>query len=192
MPELNSLLAELFSGDESRAEEVVSTLGEFGELAVKTLFTKYHEGDADTRWWSLRALAEIDYPKSIDLFTLALRDEDELVRQGAALALRQHPTPEAITDLADLLGAEDRMLARLAADALAAIGEPATGTLLDILAHDDQPARLEAVRALAAIGDYNSVSVLFALLDDDSAIIEYWANQGLEKMGIGMVFFEPN
>lgn len=137
-------------------------------------------------------MAEIDDPDSKDFFILALKDESELVRHCAALALRRQPHLDAIPPLADLLSGEDRFLARLAADALAAIGKPATRTLLEIVEHADLPARLEAVRALAAIGDHDSVSIMFALLDDDSALIEYWANEGLEKMGIGMVFFEPN
>ena len=28
-------------------------------------------------------------------------------------------------------------------------------------------------------------------LDDSSALIEYWAGEGLEKMGVGMVFYKP-
>lgn len=192
MPDLHSLLAQLFSGDDIRAEEVVLALGEFGQLAIDALTTKYDEGDPDTRWWSLRALAEFDSPKAINYLRSGLKDEDEAVRHCAALGLRQQPDPQSVPQLAKLLSSEDRMLARLAADALAAIGEPATSTLLKIMENGDQPARLEAVRALAALGDYDSVPTLFALLDDESAIIEYWADQGLENMGIGMLFFEPD
>ncbi|MBW8012428.1 MAG: HEAT repeat domain-containing protein [Chloroflexi bacterium] len=192
MPDLHSLLAELFGGDDNRAEEVVYALGEYGVLTVDALCNRYNEGDADTRWWSVRALAEFGIPKAMDLFRAALEDENEGVRHCAALALRQQPDPASIKSLAKLLSSEDRILARLAADALIAIGESATPTLLEIIESGKQTARLEAVRALAAIGDHTSVSVLFGLLDDDSALIEYWADQGLEKMGIGMVFFEPD
>jgi len=54
-----------------------------------------------------------------------------------------------------------------------------------------QSARLEAARALAAIGDTRAIPVLIKMLDQDSAIMEHWAEQGLEKMGVGTVFFEP-
>jgi HEAT repeat protein len=52
-------------------------------------------------------------------------------------------------------------------------------------------ARLEAVRALAKIGDERAIPALFDALDNDSALIEYWASEGLEKMGVGMVFYKP-
>jgi HEAT repeat protein len=52
-------------------------------------------------------------------------------------------------------------------------------------------ARIEAARALGFIGDARAVPQLFKALDGDSAILEYWADQGLERMGVGMVFFNP-
>jgi HEAT repeat protein len=85
----------------------------------------------------------------------------------------------------------DRLVAGLAADALAEIGEAAVPALIDVVQDGSHPARLEAVRALAAIGDPRAIPVLFAALDSDSALMEYWANQGLEHLGVGMVFFEP-
>jgi HEAT repeat protein len=54
-----------------------------------------------------------------------------------------------------------------------------------------QPARLEAARALAVIGDTRAIPVLFKVFEGDSAIMEHWAEKGLEKMGVGTVFFEP-
>jgi len=50
---------------------------------------------------------------------------------------------------------------------------------------------VEAVRALAKIGDQRAIPALFEALDDNSALIEYWASEGLEKMGVGMVFYKP-
>ena len=44
---------------------------------------------------------------------------------------------------------------------------------------------------LAKIGDERAIPVLFEALDDSSALIEYWASEGLEKMGVGMVFYKP-
>jgi hypothetical protein len=45
---------------------------------------------------------------------------------------------------------------------------------------------------LAQIGDPRSIPALFTALDEDSALMEYWASEGLEKMGVGIVFFEPD
>jgi HEAT repeat protein len=52
-------------------------------------------------------------------------------------------------------------------------------------------ARLEAARSLARIADPRAIPALFDTLDEDSALIEYWANEAFEKMGVGMAFFKP-
>ncbi len=52
-------------------------------------------------------------------------------------------------------------------------------------------ARREAARSLAAIGDPRAVPALYSVLEDDSALLVYWAEQGLERMGVGMVYFNP-
>jgi HEAT repeat protein len=56
---------------------------------------------------------------------------------------------------------------------------------------DYPAARIQAARALALIGDTRAIPELFNALDGDSALLEYWAGEGLEKMGVGMVFFTP-
>jgi HEAT repeat protein len=50
--------------------------------------------------------------------------------------------------------------------------------------------RIEAVRALAHIDDPAVVPTLFAALSDPSAIVVHLAEEGLNRMGIGTVFFE--
>ena len=76
-------------------------------------------------------------------------------------------------------------------DALIAFGEDAVPALIEVVEKNHQPARLEAARALSAIGDTRAIPVLIKILDEDSALMEHWAGQGLEKMGVGMVFFNP-
>ena len=41
------------------------------------------------------------------------------------------------------------------------------------------------------IGDTRAIPELYKMLDSDSALLEYWASDGLERMGVGMVFFAP-
>jgi HEAT repeat protein len=82
-------------------------------------------------------------------------------------------------------------LTRLAVDALVSIGAEAVQPLIDILNHGKQRARLGAIQALARIGDTRSIPALFEALTADSAFMQYWANEGLEKMGVGMSFFKP-
>lgn len=191
MTEIQHLIAELSSGDEPRAEAAAYELTAFGEQALVPLQRLYASGDADLRWWALRAAAEIPSENSKSLLSAGLRDEDNSVRCCAALGLRLQPTAEAVPELLEQLRAPDKLLARLAADALASIGELAVPGLLAVMESGPQSARLEAVRALAYIGDQRSIPTLFEALDEDSALVEYWANEGLERMGVGMVFYKP-
>jgi len=56
-----------------------------------------------------------------------------------------------------------------------------------------QAARVEAAKALAEIRDPRTIAAFFnALQNGDSPLVEYWADQGLERLGIGMSFFSPN
>jgi HEAT repeat protein len=85
---------------------------------------------------------------------------------------------------------DDRLLGRLAADALAALGSEGLPVLLEALKVGPQAARVEAMRALALMKEMDAVPALFGGLDDESALIEYWADEGLQRRGIGMVFYK--
>ena len=52
--------------------------------------------------------------------------------------------------------------------------------------------RIEAARALAFIGDSRAIPYLFQLLNEDSMILDYWANEGLDRMGVGMIYVQPS
>lgn len=191
LEEITTLLRELASGDDERAQAVVTRLAACGLPALAPIRALLSDPVADTRWWAIRTLAEIKDSQVPLLFIEALKDEDAGVRHCATLALCKQPDPRAVDALITALASPDRLYARLAADALSAIGEPAVQALIAELQNGPQPSRLESVRALAAIRDTNSIPALFSVLDDDSAVIEYWANEGLERMGVGMAFFKP-
>ena len=191
MTHLQYLISAIASGDDTLAEAAVGEIAARGVDAIPVLLGLLASPDADSRWWAVRTLAAISDPQIPSRLREALRDPDPAVRQCAALGLSQQPDREAIPDLITALNDADRLTARLAADALGAIGEDAVPALLDVMQNGLHLARLEAVRALAAIGDHRSISVLFEALDEDSALIEYWAQQGLERMGVGMTFFKP-
>jgi HEAT repeat protein len=191
MQKLEELIEELTSGDDQRAEPAAKNLIKFNTQAIITLKTLLQSPDADTRWWAVRTLSGIPSPQSIALLVEALSDEDLSVRQCAALALRHQPDPGAVPVLINAISSHDPLLAHLAADALAAIGEPAVVPLLEIMQNGSRKARLEAVRALGLIGDKRAIPALYAALDEDSTLLEYWANEGLERMGLGMVYFNP-
>ncbi len=185
------LLDELSCGEDERAEAALPHLAAWGSEAVEPLRERLFNPEADVRWWAVRALAEVEDPRVPELLTSALSDPDQAVRWCAGLALRQHPSEQAATSLLHLLSDENALTRRMAGDALVAIGSPVVPQLIELMQRGVHAARLEAVRALARIADQRSIPALFEALDDGSALIEYWASEGLEKMGVGMVFYRP-
>lgn len=189
---LSDLLSDLTSGDDSRAEAAVRQLSELGIQAIPELKRLLTHPQPDVRWWAVWALAGIDDPEVPSLLVDSLQDSDGQVRQCAALALRQQPDPRAIPHLIGSLESEDRLLAHLASAALIAIGAEAVPALLEVMENGPQASRLEAVQALALIGDHRSIPALFQALNEGSALMEYWGNEGLERMGVGMAYFKPD
>ena len=191
MDELQFWLGELTSGEDERAEAALAGLTSLGNSAMSALSPLAGSADEDTRWWALRALAEFDSPSVQKHLIAALEDEEPAVRECAALGLRIHPTPEAVPALVAALNDSDMLTADLAADALIDIGAAAVPALLEVLERGKPMPQLSAVRALALIGDPRAIPALYKALDTDSMIMEFWASQGLERMGVGMQLFKP-
>jgi HEAT repeat protein len=188
---LDSLLEDLNSGDDRLAEQAVHQLSTRGEGVLPALIAQLASPEADQRWWATAALARIKSPQARASLTHSLADQDISVRQCAAFALREQPCLEAIPSLIAALSDDDRLLARLAGDALAALGEHAISPLTEALRSENPAVRIEAARALASIEDPDVIAPLFAALDDPSALVVHWAELGLERQGVGMVFYQP-
>ena len=186
-----ALIAEFTSGSDTRAEAAALELAAEGAKSLPLLKELTAEANPDARWWATRALAEIDDPEVPALLVHALVDPDPEVRYCGALALDRQPGEHAIPSLIQALDAQDRLLARLAGDALVATDAAAVPDLIEVMEDGPQLARLEAARALSEIGDTRAIPVLFKALEEGSVVMEYWASEGLEKMGVGMTFFEP-
>jgi HEAT repeat protein len=120
-----------------------------------------------------------------------LSDPDPAVRQCAAIGLRQQPSTASLPGLARALFDDDALVARLAADALAAAGPDAIPHLQSTLQSGSRRARLEAARALAGMRHNSAIPALYAALEDPSPLVQHWAEQGLEALGMGMVYFSP-
>jgi HEAT repeat protein len=190
MEAFSDLLDELSCGDDERAESALSHLATWGSEAVEPLRERLFSPESELRWWAVRALAEVhDDERVPQLLVRALADPDKGVRWCAGLALREHPSEKAASALESMLADEDALTRRLAGDALVAIGSQIVPQLLDVMQNGEHVARLEATRALAKISDECAIPALFEALDDGSALIEYWASEGLEKMGV--VFYKP-
>jgi HEAT repeat protein len=190
MKDLSGILDDLFSGDDERAEAAAQQIGQHGQAAVNPLLAILETRNADHRWWAVRALSHFDQAEAEEALCRALTDGDESVRQCAALSLRERPAPAAVPALIQILEDRDRLLARLAGDALAAIGNPAVNALIDAMQSSSSGVRIEAARALAKIENVQAAACLFNALDDPSPWVNYWAEAGLRKLGMEMVFFK--
>jgi HEAT repeat protein len=189
--DLPSLIAELGSGDDLRAERARAALSAHGHQALPALLRLAQSETPDHRWWALRCLADVYQPRADERLLRGLYDSDVSVRQAAALALRDRPLAAAIPRLVSLLESQDSLLSRLAGDALAAMGSVASAALAQAARSSSAVTRIGAVRALALNQDPDAVPALYAALEDDSGLVEHWAVDGLERRGLGMVYFLP-
>lgn len=188
---LDDLLSDLTCGDDQKAEACIPQLAQMGAPALQALLKLAQDSDPERHWWALRALAEFRDEAAAEALISGLSDTDPAIRYCAALGLRFSPTPKATAPLAKALADSDRLLARLAGDALIAIGEPAIPELAEILEASTAVARGEAARALAKIGKPEIIPVLYAASDDPSSIVQHWIEEGFERLGVGMVYFNP-
>lgn len=185
------LLEDLSSGNDRLSGAAVERLKGERVTHFPELISLLDSPDPDQRWWAVRALAETQLPNRSALFRRALEDPVPAVVQCALLALRAEPAPEAVTRLIPLLSRRDSLTARLAGEAVLAVGARAVPELLRVLRGGSGRGRAEAARTLALLEDIRAVPLLVELLDADSALVTFWAEEGLNRLGVGMVFFKP-
>lgn len=192
MEKIQQFIADLFCGEDERAEKAALQLLYYANEALPILLEKSRSSNVDIRWWAIRALALIPSPLAIHAFIEKLQDPDISVRQCAALALRLQPSFAAVPQLIEALSSSDSLLARLAGDALIAVGAQAVPDLLLVMKDGVQSARIEAARALALIGDPRAIPAFYQALYEDSTLLEYWASEGLDRLGVGTVLIQPD
>jgi hypothetical protein len=191
MTDLQAACAELICGDDLRAEKAAACLPQFGADGLQALHTLLKSQNMDERWWAVRAMAGFEEGASADL-QAAIKDKSSEVRQAAAMAFCHHPDANAIPLLIAVLDDPDPMTGKLASNALILHGTEATLALLQVLTSGKPSARLEAVRALAEIKDVRAIPGLINAYETDSALIQYWAALGLDRLGVGMVYIKPD
>jgi HEAT repeat protein len=187
---LESLLDDLTSGDETRADAAVAPLIGMGEDALPSLWDLARSPDVDERWWGLRVLAASPLLETGWLVPF-LSDPAPEVRQCAALGLSSKPDERAVEPLVRALGDEDSMVATLAALSLIKIGNPAVPALIDVVKTGPQSQRIHALRALAEIRDHRAIPIMMKVMQEDSALLQHWAQEGLERLGLDMVYIKP-
>jgi HEAT repeat protein len=191
MTDIQSLISALKSGDDAQAEAAVDEITFLGSELLPALLDVLDSPNPNNRWWALRALAVIRDPQVPMHLREALSDPDYTIRQCAALGLSHQTDVDSIPDLIAALDDKDRLVVRLAGDALTAIGGPAVMALIETLENGSNGARIEAARALAVIGDTRAIPAMFTVWENGSALIRHWVETGFERMGVGMQFFQP-
>ncbi|NJN80255.1 MAG: HEAT repeat domain-containing protein [Anaerolineales bacterium] len=189
---MKHFLDDLTSGDDERAEQSIIPLVELGQAAIQPLLDLTRSENADERWWAVRALAASPHTLTSDLIPL-LNDSAPEVRAATALAILNHPHEDAIDALIQTLYDEDSLTANIAGNALAKIGNPTTPSLLKVMEEAETNVRILAIRALAEIKDHRAIPMMMKSLnnENESAVIQYWAQQALEKLGLDMVYIKP-
>ena len=192
-------MRDLTSGNETHAEKAVSALIDLGEDALPALRDLTHASEVDHRWWALRVLAQ-SHQAQAEWLVPFLNDPAREVRQCAALGLAIKPDEQAVQPLVKALGDEDSMVSSLAVNALVKIGGAAVPSLIEVAKRSPelvegsagQSARIHALRALAEIRDHRAIPVMMKVMEEDSVLLQHWAKEGLDRLGLDMVYMKPS
>ena len=174
-----------------RAERAVPALIELGEAAIPALMDLTRSSHADSRWWALRTLAQSPLLQTEWLVPFLLNDPAPEVRQCAALGLGVAADESAVGPLVQSLSDADSMVGNLAVNALIRIGKVSVPPLIECVKKESQSVRILALRALAEIRDHRAIPVMMQVMAEDSAILQHWAQVGLERLGLDMVYIKP-
>ncbi len=184
------LLAELTGGDDERAEKIIPAIVDLGAAAIPALLDLTRSADSDSRWWAVRALAASPHTRTSDLIPF-LSDSNPEMRAAAALALSHHPGEEALSALTQTLRDSDPLTAGLAANALVKLGGAAVPNLIEAAGEGQMNVRILALRSLSEMRDHRAIPVMMKCIQEDSAVLGYWAQLGLERLGLDMVYIKP-
>jgi len=188
---MNDLIEAILSGDDVRAEWALPTIVAYGDVAVSALARQMAGAHADARWWIARTLAAIPTPQSVSLLTQMIDDCDSDVRACAAMALGELHAAEGADALIAHLADESAHVAEVCTMALSRLGTAAVSALVRALQDGDSLTRIRAAKALAPIESHEAIPALIHALDDDNAIVTYYAEDALMRMGVGTVLLKP-
>lgn len=185
---ITPLLAAIAAADDERAETWVLQLTAAAEPALLALL---QDGDADQRWWAVRALAHCGTPNALPVLVATLTAEEAALRVVAAMSLGTLATrvgaaltphlPELAARLADDEGA----VRQAAADALVRCGDAAIEPLVAVLRFSQhEGARSRAAYALRKLGTPATVPALFRCLNDPNYLVHTYAYEALDEMGL--------
>ena len=185
---LPQVLAAIAADDDERVEALVLQLTAVAEPALLTLL---QNGNANQRWWAVRALAHCGTAATIPALLTTLQADDPALRVVAAMALGALATRYAadlapqLAHLAERLADKDGSVRQAAADALVQAGDVAVEPLVAVLrVSEHQGARSRAAYALRKIGTPATISALFRCLNDPNYLVHTYAYEALDEMGL--------
>lgn len=185
---LPQILAAIAADDDERTETLVLQLTVAAEPALLTLLPN---GNANQRWWAIRALAHCGTAATIPALLTTLQTDEAALRVVAAMALGALATRHAadlapyLSQLAERLADEEGSVRQAAADALVQAGDAAVDPLVGVLrfsAH--QGARSRAAYALRKISTPATIPALFHCLNDPNYLVHTYAYEALDEMGL--------
>jgi HEAT repeat protein len=192
-PLITAMSRSEFSGVRWKAAEALSKIG---YPAVGSLITLLQFPSDDVRWQAAIVLGEIGNPDAVEPLITLMEDEDRYVRSraavalgligkpavnrlveilsrgpvrarcGAAAALGRTKNVDAIEPLIIALTDPETEVRVEAAAALAAIGKPATGSLIKFLKYTGGERRVEVVRALGQLQVSDAIEPLVQILEN--------------------------
>lgn len=186
-----SLVEDLISGDDDRAEQAALHISSYGEAAIHWLRPLQNDPQPDHRWWLARTLSRIRSAASTRILIQLLADANADVRACAVYALGEAHADGAVDHIAELLNDSSVYVSAMAADTLARIGRASVPILIERLKHGTPLEHARSAKALLAILDPSSIPALIAALDDDSPVVEHYASEALTRLGVGTLLVKP-
>lgn len=190
MADIAESIARLCKGSDAERAAIARELTCQGETAAAALAEALAGADAEARWGLLAALAQIPGAAATRALAAVLAgDPDEGLRAAAAQILGEHRAGGGA--LIAALQDESVFVAQQAAHALARMGPDMAPEFIALLREGTPRARIAAARALVTIRTEDAIPALIAALEDDSPAVQFYAEEALDRLGVGTVLLWP-
>jgi|GEM_PF-6671 len=163
-----------------------SSLIQLGQLGVAELIKLLNLGQPDLEFWAIQVLSEIGGEKSRRaLIQKVLEDRISLdQKQSIVMALKEFESPEVAGALVQLLGDEDWIIRKQAAESLWEIGDIAESELGQALSSRNHHMRYWAARILGDLqANQYSQNLLHMMKNDETWSVRAAAAQALGEFG---------
>ncbi|MEX1020998.1 MAG: HEAT repeat domain-containing protein [Litorilinea sp.] len=157
---------------------------------------------ANRRWWAVRACADWAGPGERAILLEMLRDPAVDIRAGAVFCVAQVVkrhwdgardfAEQLLSALMAALVDEQGLVRQSAADALAQLGKIALPVLWCAMQQNNQSGRTRAAYALRRMKNLDAAHYLYRLLEDSNPMVNLYAREGLDDLGLlDMTYYKP-